>query len=147
MASLRTTGALAGIRVIDMSHQAAGPWCTSLLGDMGADVIKIEDPAHGDDTRAWAPFVDGWSTYYLGVNRNKKSIALDLKSPAGQALLRDMIRNGELGRVYYVYAQRLNLGTVRGDENALWNFAPHDISSILFMLDQEQTEVSARGQC
>ncbi len=60
--------------------------------------------------------------------------------------LRDMIRNGELGRVYYVYAQRLNLGTVRGDENALWNFAPHDISSILFMLDQEPTDVSARGQ-
>ncbi len=60
--------------------------------------------------------------------------------------LRDMIRNGELGQVYYVYAQRLNLGTVRGDENALWNFAPHDISSILYMLGQEPTDVSARGQ-
>jgi predicted dehydrogenase len=61
--------------------------------------------------------------------------------------LRDMIRNGELGQVYYVYAQRLNLGTVRGDENALWNFAPHDISSILYLLGQEPTDVSARGQC
>ncbi len=61
--------------------------------------------------------------------------------------LHDMIRNGELGHVYYVYAQRLNLGTVRGDENALWNFAPHDISSILYMLGQEPTDVSARGQC
>jgi predicted dehydrogenase len=61
--------------------------------------------------------------------------------------LKDMIRNGELGQVYYVYAQRLNLGTVRGDENALWNFAPHDISSILYMLGQEPTDVSARGQC
>lgn len=61
--------------------------------------------------------------------------------------LRDMIRNGELGQVYYIYAQRLNLGTVRGDENALWNFAPHDISSILYMLGQEPTDVSARGQC
>ncbi len=61
--------------------------------------------------------------------------------------LRDMIRNGELGQVYYVYAQRLNLGTVREDENALWNFAPHDISSILYMLGQEPTDVSARGQC
>jgi predicted dehydrogenase len=61
--------------------------------------------------------------------------------------LRDMIRSGELGQVYYIYAQRLNLGTVRGDENALWNFAPHDISSILFMLGMEATDVSARGQC
>ena len=61
--------------------------------------------------------------------------------------LKDMIKNGELGQVYYVYAQRLNLGTVRGDENALWNFAPHDISSILYMLGQEPTDVSARGQC
>jgi predicted dehydrogenase len=61
--------------------------------------------------------------------------------------LKDMIRNGELGQVHYVYAQRLNLGTVRGDENALWNFAPHDISSILYMLGQEPTDVSARGQC
>ena len=51
-----------------------------LLGDMGAEVIKIEDPRHGDDTRAWAPFVGGWSTYYLSVNRNKKSVAMDLKS-------------------------------------------------------------------
>lgn len=60
--------------------------------------------------------------------------------------LKDMIKNGELGQVYYVYAQRLNLGTVRGDENALWNFAPHDVSSILYMLGQEPTDVSARGQ-
>lgn len=61
--------------------------------------------------------------------------------------LKDMIKNGELGQVYYIYAQRLNLGTVRDDENALWNFAPHDISSILYMLGQEPTDVSARGQC
>jgi predicted dehydrogenase len=61
--------------------------------------------------------------------------------------LRDMIRAGELGRVLYVYSQRVNLGTVRQDENALWSLAPHDISSILFMLDQVPTDVSARGQC
>ncbi len=61
--------------------------------------------------------------------------------------LREMIRAGELGRVLYVYSQRLNLGTVRQDENALWSLAPHDISSILFMLDQWPTDVSARGQC
>jgi predicted dehydrogenase len=60
--------------------------------------------------------------------------------------LREMIAAGELGRVYYVYSQRLNLGTVREDENALWNFAPHDVSSILYVLGREPTDVSARGQ-
>jgi predicted dehydrogenase len=58
-----------------------------------------------------------------------------------------MIVGGELGDIYYIYSQRLNLGTIREDENALWNFAPHDISSILYMLGQEPTDVSARGQC
>ena len=61
--------------------------------------------------------------------------------------LRDMIRSGELGDIYYIYTQRVNLGTVRPDENAMWNFAPHDISSILYLLDREPTDVSARGQC
>jgi predicted dehydrogenase len=61
--------------------------------------------------------------------------------------LRDMIRSGELGEIYYIYTQRVNLGTVRTDENALWNFAPHDISSILYLLDKEPSDVSARGQC
>jgi formyl-CoA transferase len=59
-------------------------------------VIKIEDPRHGDDTREWAPFVAGWSTYFLGVNRNKKSVAIDLKSPEGTALLEDMIRTADV---------------------------------------------------
>jgi crotonobetainyl-CoA:carnitine CoA-transferase CaiB-like acyl-CoA transferase len=67
-----------------------------LLGDMGADVIKIEDPRHGDDTREWAPFVDGWSTYYLGVNRNKKSVALDLKAPDDKALLEELVRSADV---------------------------------------------------
>jgi predicted dehydrogenase len=61
--------------------------------------------------------------------------------------LRSMVVGGELGEIYYVYSQRLNLGTIREDENALWNFAPHDISSILYMLGREPTDVSARGQC
>jgi crotonobetainyl-CoA:carnitine CoA-transferase CaiB-like acyl-CoA transferase len=87
---------LSGLVVLDLSRVLAGPLCTMLLGDMGAEVIKIEDPNHGDDTRAWAPFVDGWSTYYLGINRNKKSIVLDLKSAAGVALLRDMIGKADV---------------------------------------------------
>jgi crotonobetainyl-CoA:carnitine CoA-transferase CaiB-like acyl-CoA transferase len=87
---------LSGLVVLDLTRVLAGPLCTMLLGDMGAEVIKIEDPGHGDDTRAWAPFVDGWSTYYLGVNRNKKSIALDLKSADGAALLRAMIAKADV---------------------------------------------------
>jgi crotonobetainyl-CoA:carnitine CoA-transferase CaiB-like acyl-CoA transferase len=67
-----------------------------LLGDMGAEVLKIEDPRHGDDTREWAPFVDGWSTYFLSVNRNKKSVAVDLKTPEGASLVRDLIREADV---------------------------------------------------
>jgi crotonobetainyl-CoA:carnitine CoA-transferase CaiB-like acyl-CoA transferase len=87
---------LRGLKVIDFTRILAGPLCTMLLGDMGAEVIKIEDPRHGDDTRAWAPFVGGWSTYYLSVNRNKKSAAIDLKSADGRALLEDLIRTADV---------------------------------------------------
>jgi crotonobetainyl-CoA:carnitine CoA-transferase CaiB-like acyl-CoA transferase len=87
---------LRGLKVIDFTRILAGPLCTMLLGDMGAEVIKIEDPRHGDDTRDWAPFVGGWSTYYLSVNRNKKSVAVDLKSAEGRALLEDLIRAADV---------------------------------------------------
>jgi crotonobetainyl-CoA:carnitine CoA-transferase CaiB-like acyl-CoA transferase len=87
---------LAGLRVIDLTRVLAGPLCTMLLGDMGAEVIKVEDPHHGDDTRAWAPFVDGWSTYFLSVNRNKKSVAIDLKSPDGAAFMEELIRSADV---------------------------------------------------
>jgi crotonobetainyl-CoA:carnitine CoA-transferase CaiB-like acyl-CoA transferase len=87
---------LSGLKVIDFSRVLAGPLCTMLLGDMGADVIKIEDPRHGDDTREWAPFVGGWSTYFLSVNRNKKSVAIDLKSPEGRTLLENLIRDADV---------------------------------------------------
>ncbi len=87
---------LAGLRVIDFTRVLAGPLCTMLLGDMGAEVIKIEDPRHGDDTRAWAPFVGGWSTYYLSVNRNKKSVTVDLKSDEGRALLEELVRTSDI---------------------------------------------------
>jgi crotonobetainyl-CoA:carnitine CoA-transferase CaiB-like acyl-CoA transferase len=87
---------LRGLRVIDFTRVLAGPLCTMLLGDMGAEVIKIEDPRHGDDTREWAPFVGGWSTYFVSVNRNKKSVAVDLKSPDGQAVLTELIRSADV---------------------------------------------------
>jgi crotonobetainyl-CoA:carnitine CoA-transferase CaiB-like acyl-CoA transferase len=87
---------LSGLTVVDLTRVLAGPLCTMLLGDMGADVIKIEDPDQGDETRAWAPFVEGVSTYYLGVNRNKKSVAVDLKSAEGAALLGELIRSADV---------------------------------------------------
>ncbi len=67
-----------------------------LLGDMGAEVLKIEEPTHGDDTRGWGPFRDGWSTFFLGLNRNKKSVALDLKQPSGAAALRALIKDADV---------------------------------------------------
>jgi crotonobetainyl-CoA:carnitine CoA-transferase CaiB-like acyl-CoA transferase len=89
---------LAGVRVLDLSRVLAGPWCTQTLADLGADVIKIERPGSGDDTRGWGPpFLkdrDGRDTaeaaYYLGTNRNKRSIAVDIAQPAGQQLIREM---------------------------------------------------------
>jgi crotonobetainyl-CoA:carnitine CoA-transferase CaiB-like acyl-CoA transferase len=87
---------LSGLKVIDFTRVLAGPLCTMLLGDMGAEVLKIEDPTHGDDTRAWAPFVGGWSTYFLTVNRNKKSVAINLKSREGVALLEDLINDADV---------------------------------------------------
>jgi crotonobetainyl-CoA:carnitine CoA-transferase CaiB-like acyl-CoA transferase len=87
---------LTGLRVLDFTRVLAGPMCTMLLGDMGAEVIKIEDPRHGDDTRAWEPLVGGWSTYFLSVNRNKKSVAVDLKSEDGRALLTQLIASADV---------------------------------------------------
>jgi len=96
MAGTSTELPLHGLRVVDFTRVLAGPLCTMLLGDMGAEVFKIEDPDHGDDTRAWAPFVEGWSTYFLSVNRNKKSVAVDLKSAEGAALVREMVRGADV---------------------------------------------------
>ena len=81
-------GALDGIRVLDLTRVLAGPYCTMFLGDLGAAVVKVEQPGAGDDTRGWGPpFAGGESAYFLSVNRNKKSLTLDLKSPAGKDLL------------------------------------------------------------
>ncbi len=80
---------LEGIRILDLSRVLAGPYCTMLLGDLGAEVIKVERPGTGDDTRAWGPpFAGGESAYYLCANRNKKSITVNLKSATGQEIVR-----------------------------------------------------------
>ena len=87
---------LAGIRVIDLTRVLAGPFCAMALGDMGAEVIKIEEPGKGDDTRGWPPFAGGEATYFMAVNRSKKSLTLNLKAPEGQAILRSLIARADV---------------------------------------------------
>ncbi|MFJ5707451.1 CaiB/BaiF CoA transferase family protein [Streptomyces sp. NPDC093105] len=90
-------GALSGIVVADFGRVLAGPYMTMLLADLGADVIKIERPDGGDDTRAWGPpFADGQATYFLGVNRNKRSVALDLTDPDGLAAARAIVDGADV---------------------------------------------------
>jgi crotonobetainyl-CoA:carnitine CoA-transferase CaiB-like acyl-CoA transferase len=95
--SLDSVKPLEGIRVVDLSRILAGPYCSMLLSDFGAEVIKIENPDKGDDTRAYGPpFVDGESVYFLSVNRGKRSLALNLKSPEGRDVLTKLIRRADV---------------------------------------------------
>jgi crotonobetainyl-CoA:carnitine CoA-transferase CaiB-like acyl-CoA transferase len=87
---------LKGIRVLDLTRVLAGPYCAMLLGDMGAEVIKVEEPGKGDDTRGWPPFAGGESTYFMSVNRNKKSMTLNLKAPEGRELLKKLARKSDV---------------------------------------------------
>ena len=97
-------GPLSHLRVLDLSRIMAGPWSTQILADLGADVVKVERPVAGDDTRAWGPpFLkdrDGNNTkeagYYLAVNRGKRSIALDLDKPEGQAIVRALAARSDI---------------------------------------------------
>jgi crotonobetainyl-CoA:carnitine CoA-transferase CaiB-like acyl-CoA transferase len=90
-------GALAGIRVLDLTRVLAGPYCTMFLGDLGAEVVKVEQPGVGDDTRGWGPpFSGGESAYFLCINRNKKSITIDLKSKEGVALIRQLSERADV---------------------------------------------------
>lgn len=90
-------GALAGLKVIDLSRVLAGPLCTQTLGDLGAEVIKVERPGEGDDTRNWGPpYAGPLSAYFVGVNRNKRSLTLDLGTAEGRAVLERLIRGGDV---------------------------------------------------
>lgn len=93
-------GPLAGLVVLDLSRVLAGPWCSQILGDLGAEVIKVEQPGQGDDTRRWGPpFLDDGSrdsAYYLCANRNKRSIAVDLANPEGAALIAQLARDADI---------------------------------------------------
>jgi crotonobetainyl-CoA:carnitine CoA-transferase CaiB-like acyl-CoA transferase len=105
-------GPLAGIRVLDLTRILAGPLCTMMLGDMGADVIKVEPPEKGDDTRTWGPpFVGGEAAYFLGTNRNKRSLTLNMAAPAGQQILAALIAKSD------VLIDNFRLGTL-----AKWGF-------------------------
>lgn len=89
-------GALTGCKIIDLSRVLGGPYCTQLLADHGADVIKIEPPA-GDETRGWGPpFLNETASYFIGVNRNKRGMTLDLSEPAGQELLRHLLADADV---------------------------------------------------
>ncbi|MDA1001429.1 MAG: CoA transferase [bacterium] len=91
------TAPLEGLRVLDLSRVLAGPFCSMMLGDMGAEVIKVEHPAGGDETRGWPPFYEGGeSSYFQSVNRNKKSLTLDLKSEAAREIIRDLVEKSDI---------------------------------------------------
>jgi len=89
-------GALDGIRVLDMTRVLAGPYCTLLLGDMGAEIIKIEVPGSGDDSRTYPPFIGTESAYFMNLNRNKKSLTLNLKAPEGKNVFLDLVKRSDV---------------------------------------------------
>src|SRR2546421_10703980 len=92
----QSMGALSGIRVADFTRIVAGPYCTMLLGDLGAEVIKVEPP-QGDDTRSWGPpFAGDESAYFLALNRNKKSVCLDLRTEEGLEVARKLIQTSDI---------------------------------------------------
>ena len=87
---------LSGVRVLDLTRVLAGPFCSMILADMGAEVIKIEEPGKGDDTRSWPPFVEGEATYFMSVNRNKKSITLNLKTAGARKVFTDLVKQSDV---------------------------------------------------
>ncbi|MGH8660611.1 MAG: CaiB/BaiF CoA transferase family protein [Burkholderiales bacterium] len=107
MSPEKMSGALEGLRVLDLTRILAGPLCTQMLGDMGADVIKVEPPGAGDDTRTWGPpFTGGESAYFLGVNRNKRSLTLNMGVKAGQDILAQLVKKAD------VVVENFKLGTL-----------------------------------
>ena len=97
MNASRPKKSLSGYRILDLSRILAGPFCTMLLGDQGAEIIKVERPGSGDDTRTWGPpFSGGESAYYICCNRSKKSIVVDLKKPEGVELIKEMVKESDV---------------------------------------------------
>lgn len=111
---------LRGVRVLDLTTSIAGPYCTQLLGDFGASIVKIERPGTGDDARAWGPpFLDGESLWFMSVNRNKRSVALDWGTPQGLATLHELVRVVDVVVVNLVGRIQQKLGVDAGRLRAL----------------------------
>src|ERR1700691_4606316 len=89
-------GPLSGVVVVDLSRILAGPYCTMLMAELGARVIKVEPPGKGDDAREYGPFRNGKSTYFASVNRGKESIALDLKAPNDRAIFERLLEKADV---------------------------------------------------
>jgi crotonobetainyl-CoA:carnitine CoA-transferase CaiB-like acyl-CoA transferase len=114
--TMASTDLLAGVRVVDLSRALAGPTCTALLGDLGADVVKVEGLPGGDGARSWSPFDGEDSLYFAAINRNKRSLALSLRNERGQALLEQLIGTAD------VLIENFRPGTL-----ARMGFAPEDL--------------------
>ena len=89
-------GPLGGVKVLDLTRVLAGPFVTHILGDLGAEILKVEAPGHGDETRTFAPHVGGESHYFIGLNRHKKSLVIDLRKPQGAQILRDLAARSDV---------------------------------------------------
>ena len=89
-------GPLGGVKVLDLTRVLAGPFVTHILGDLGAEILKVEAPGHGDETRTFAPHVGGESHYFIGLNRHKKSLVIDLRKPQGAQILRDLAAKSDV---------------------------------------------------
>jgi len=99
---------LEGIRVLDLSRVLAGPFCGAILGDMGADVVKVEDTKTGDETRTWPPHKGGEAACFLVNNRNKRGIAVDMKAPEGVEIIRRLARQAD------ILIENFRTGTMEG---------------------------------
>lgn len=117
---LSLAGSLTGVRVIDASRVLAGPFCAQLLADLGAEVIKVEEPTHGDETRAWGPPAAGHlSAYFLSCNRGKRSVALDLKAAAGRDLMLSLVGRADVVLENFLPASATKLGLTPSELHAV----------------------------
>ena len=130
------TGPFTGLLVVDLTRVLAGPFCTMLLAELGARVVKVENPSGGDDSRAFDPFVGGRSAYFLSLNRGKESVALDLKAPADRELFRiqDFIIDYEMGGLSGYFYNRLP--DLTGIRAAVAAMRRHGMSELAALLDE-----------
>ena len=130
-------GALSGVTVIDLTRVLAGPYCSMFLADMGANVIKVEVPNKGDDTRAYVPSYSGESAYFVNLNRNKRSITLNLKSEKGKTILKEMVKKADILlenfrpgtmeklNLGYDVLKRINPGLIYGCISGFGHYGPY----------------------